>query len=464
MAKQAHTTGMLESLKLNELAPHIISNVNLQYKRSKEQKQSPTLWVSGPPGLGKSEFMVQLCERMGWGLSICYISQMTIDMMSGMPMIKISGDESDTEKFVPWSVPEIFNMDNMRVRPAPARKAKTVEEAKEIMVTSEEDISDEHQELLDSVLESVEQEGDLEVNLSKHKSDVPIILFMDDAHLPERSIQKYMFQLLGEKTIHKHTLPPNVAVILAGNRSEDKAGFQQILAPIANRIRWIDVRYDIDSWVNNYALPKGVRMDIVTFLQNYSDAFSSTPLESAAWPSPRSWTYAALELDEFEASNGHLEMEDVYHIVKGCVGKENATKFIEYRSLLMQWTADRILSGERKVVVRQQDAKSADDIVIGERQNEGLSRIECYCLMSATVGALVKSLRAVNFKPTARETKMIDIFKDDIIKQCTKKFREIVPLGLRSVLAQEKQLGGTAITRHLLTDNEVVCLISEIIK
>lgn len=464
MPQQSHTMSMLESLKLNELSPHVISNVNLQYKRSMNRKQSPTLWVSGPPGLGKSEFMVQLCERMGWGLLICYISQMTIDMMSGMPMIKVTG-EDDENKFVPWSIPEIFNMENMRVKPAPARKHK-MNSAQEIVVSSEEqeELTEEQQVLMDQLLVDVDTSTELESNLSKQVSDVPIILFMDDAHLPERSIQKYMFQLLGEKTIHKHTLPANVAVVLAGNRSEDKAGFQQILAPIANRIRWIDVRYDIDAWINNFALKQGVRMDIISFLQNNPDAFSSTPLESAAWPSPRSWTYAALEMDEFEFSNNRLEMEDVYHIVKGCVGKEGATKFVEYRALLMQWTADKILSGERKIVVKRKDAKNKDDIVIGEKHGVGLDRIECYALMSATVGALIKNLRAVNFKPTAKETKMINIFKDDVVKQVTLKFREIVPLGLRSVLAQERQLGGTAITRHLLTDNEVVCLISEIIK
>jgi len=246
---------------------------------------------------------------------------------------------------------------------------------------------------------------------------------------------------------------------LAGNRSEDKAGFQQILAPIANRIRWIDVRYDIDGWVNNFALKSGVRMDVISFLQNNPDMLSSTPLESAAWPSPRSWTYAALEMDEFEVSNNKLDQEDIYHIVRGCVGEECATKFIEYYSLLMQWEADKILRGERRIVDTRKQATRSNDIVIDE-----LDRIPCYALMSATVGTLVKNLRAVNFKPGAAETKMINIFKDDVIKKITLRFREIVPLGLRSVLAQEKQLGGTAITRHLLSDNEVVCLISDIIK
>jgi hypothetical protein len=447
---------MLEKLKLQQIRSHIVSNVELQIIRSKNGQQSPTLWISGPPGLGKSEFMQQICEEKGWGLSICYLSQMTIDMMSGMPMIKVTGEDEDEQKFVPWSIPEVFNFSEMKVQPAPKRKPVESSEEGEIVVSTE----DEHEgggeeiiEMLNNMVGSQQGNEEYKAMATKAMEDVPIILFLDDAHLPERSIQKYMFQMLGEKTIHKHTMPPNVAVILAGNRSEDKAGFQQILAPIANRIRWIDVDYDLDAWVNNYAIPKGIRLDVVSFLQHDQQHFSAKPLESGAWASPRSWTYAALELDMFEHANGGVSTEDAYQIVKGCVGQGPATAFIEYRQLLMQWEAHKIMSGERKVVYERKNAKTRNDIVIGGPNDEDeLNRIECYALMSATVGELIKHLRKVDFKPTAKENAMVDIFRDDIIGPITRKFREIVPLGLRAVLSQEKQHRGNAITRRLLVD------------
>lgn len=460
MAKSA--VSALESLKLNELRPHIVSNVSLQVMRSMKRQQSPTLWISGPPGLGKSEMMVQLCENLGWGLLICYISQMTIDMMSGMPMIKVTG-EDDHSKFVPWSIPEMFNMQNMRVKPNPSKFQKIKDDGGPEKVKKE--LSEEQVKLLEQVIGGQDAHDYGSDYLGNAEGNIPIVLFLDDAHLPDRSIQKYMFQLLGEKTIHKHTLPSNVALILAGNRGEDKAGHQQILAPIANRIRWVDVRYDLDSWVNNYAIKNGIRLDVISFLQNNSECIASTPMESSAWASPRSWTYASLEMDQFEKVNGRLTLEDSYIIVKGTVGASIASRFQEYCALLMQWEADRILAGNRKIVVNRKDAKSKDDIVIGESgDKDGLDRIDCYALMSATVGALIKQLRNVDFKPTKREQDMIEIFKTDVIKNITKRYREIVPLGLRSVLAQEKQHRGSAITRQLLQDNEVVSLISDIIR
>jgi hypothetical protein len=387
---------------------------------------------------------------------------MTIDMMSGMPMIRIEG-EGDDQKFVPWSIPEVFNFKNMKVKPAPIRKQSQSSEEEEDIDYGE--VGNDVIDMLTKVVSTKAGNEEYLRNVSKEMADIPVILFLDDAHLPDRSIQKYMFQLLGEKTIHKHTLPSNVAVVLAGNRAEDKAGFQQILAPVANRIRWIDVRYDLDGWVNNYALKNNIRLDVISFLQNNTESFYGVPLESAAWASPRSWTYASMEMDVFEEVHGKLDSEDAYCIVKGCVGREYATKFREFRDLLMQWEADKILSGQRKIVMTRKEAKNAYDIVIGKRNDgDGLDRIECYALMSATVASLIKSLRAVDFKPTDAENKMIDIFRDDIVKKITLKFREIVPLGLRSVLQQERQHRGSAITRRLLTDNEVVTLVSDIIK
>ena len=114
---QQRTITTNQSLTLSELTPHVVSNVQLQIKRNKTKQQSPTLWISGPPGLGKSEWMEHICREQGWGLVVVFISQMTIDMLSGMPMIKVT-DDGDTEKFVPWSTPEIFNFRHLSLRQA----------------------------------------------------------------------------------------------------------------------------------------------------------------------------------------------------------------------------------------------------------------------------------------------------------------------------------------------------------
>jgi len=402
---------------------------------SSQGKQSPVLWISGPPGLGKSEFMEQLVIELNWGLSICFLSQMTIDMMSGLPMVKIDTDHEDHT--IPWSLPEVFNFDNMRVRPK-----------------SKDEQNPEDSEVITFGAAIVEDA----VEDAKGK-DPLVILFFDDAHLSDRGIQKYMFQLLGQKTIHSHTLPPNVVIVLAGNRSEDHAGFQQVLAPIANRIQYLDVRYDLDTWIDNYAIKNNVRLDIVSFLSNSPEAFSSTPMESAAWASPRSWTYASMGLDQFEKDGHRLDATTTLNIVKGCVGTEYASAFNQYRELLMRWESDKILSGVKKVVEYKKDKTNSSDIVVEE-----LDRVECYALMTSTVQGITKKLRKVNFKATESTDKSVDIFRLDVLKPITRKHREIVPLGLKILFMSEKEYKSSAITRRLLMDDEVVAMVSTLFK
>ena len=439
-----------ESLTLQESREHIISNVMLQIQSNINGEQSPVLWLSGPPGLGKSEFCEQFCRELNWGLSICFLSQMTIDMLSGMPLIKVHDLEGTPDKFVPWSIPEVFNMKNMKIKPPYLKD----EEGNDIQFEVDEKGNFKKDNNHNCIKCIKDKEGKPRINKSS-----PIILFLDDAQLCDRGIQKYMFQLLGTKTIHKHTLPVNVAIVLAGNRSEDKAGFQQLLAPISNRIRYVDLRYDVKEWIENFAIRKHVRTDIITFIDNNPSYISGTPLESAPWPSPRSWTYASLELNQFEEMGFTLNATNTFHIVKGCVGKEFATSFYQYRELLMKWEAAKILQGEKNVVEYKKDSKQSNDIII-----ENLSRIDCYALISATIGELVKNLRAEKFKPTAGISKQINVFRIKILKPLTKKFREMIPLGLKLLFEGEKEFDSTVITRQLLIDDDIVKLVSGLFK
>lgn len=407
----------IKTLKLSESKPHIVSNIQLQIERSSVGQQSPTLWISGPPGLGKSEFMEKLCTENNWGLVTCFLSQMTIDMLSGMPMVKVDSSKKDDENlFIPWSVPEVFNFkQNLKVKP-----------------TSKES---------------------------------PIILFFDDAHLCERGIQKYMFQLLGTKSIHKYTLPPNVAIVLAGNRLSDHAGFQQILAPVANRIRYLDVRYDIDDWINNYAIKNKVRVDVISFLNENPSLLNTEPLESEPWASPRSWTYASLELDNFEKIGIPLDQDIIYHVVRGCVGEEPASEFCKYIKLIMKWEAEKILNGTIKVVKAEKDKQNIDDIVMGKGK-DGLNRIDCYSLMVACIGAFIKNMRQNDYKTDKSIKTQLDRIKDNIIIPITHKFKPIIPLGLSLLLNEIETFNPTQtnlILKRLLDDEKIKNIITELV-
>lgn len=381
---------METSLNLNKAASFISRSVVLQLDANRNGHLTSMPWLSGSPGIGKSEAVRQICRHKGWGLKVVYMATIMLEQITGLPKI---GKEEDTgSEFIRWSRPEIFNFNHLEVVPD----------------------SDQH----------------------------PIMLFLDDAHLCNRQIQAYMFQLLTYRSIHDHRLPENVAIVLAGNRGNDKAGFQEILAPVANRIFFINIHADIEQWVENYAVSNTIRSDIITFLQNYPECLIGKPLESGAWPSPRSWSYASMTLDSFGAP---LTDQVIFTVLTGHVGTEATTRFIEYHELYAKWMPAEILNGHNSI------------------RFKSLSKVQCYALLSSCVTYLLKKLREDKFKMTKFMEQLIDNF-GSIVVEMIRYHKEIVPLGLKLLLLGERaETGRTKIIQRLTSDRQIIQELFDIV-
>ncbi len=319
--------------KLSESRKWIEISTKMQQKAVSNGKTCAYTYLAGPPGIGKSELFEQICAEKGWGLVVKYMGTLQIEQITGLP----KATEQDNN-FTQWTIPEIFNFKNLRVEPNP------------------------------------------------RTNDQPIILLLDDAHLCNKTIQSYMFQLLTYRCIHDHILPDNVAIFLAGNRSEDAANFQQILAPITNRIDFKEVYAEVDDWIKNFAIKNNVRRDIISYLQKTEGSFQTTPVESQAWASPRSWTNASFYMDEAENQlERSLNNDEILNILSGHVGMSQATGFVEFKEYLQKWEADRILTGE----LQKPDVRN-------------LNRIECYALMTALSNEFIRFLNEENFSNNKR--------------------------------------------------------------
>jgi hypothetical protein len=236
---------------------------------------------------------------------------------------------------------------------------------------------------------------------------------------------------------------------MAGNRSSDKAGFQQIMAPISNRICFLDVNCSVDDWIKNYALKNNVRTDIITFLQSNPTYFQSTPLESAAWASPRSWTYASNMLDSWEDQGSILNVTKLTTIVAGHVGFEYAAEFVKYKELMMKWNAYALLNGG------------------GELPDIGkLTKIDHYTLMASCIGELLKAFRLDKYDITPSLENNIDIFKT-ILEEIMKRSKEVIPLGLKilSMGGGDKDMKNnqTLIIKRLLDNKDLLDMLTTII-
>jgi hypothetical protein len=349
-----------------------------------------TMLLEQITGLPKASGDNGVAEWMSSAIKAARDKPMFKDILSGIPDLVVEKEPP----FTKWSLPELFSFQNLRVIP-------------------------------------------------KNLDTDPMVLLLDDIHLCNKTIQGYLFQLLTYRSIHNHRLPKNVSLFLAGNRSDDKAGFQQMLAPVTNRIYFLDVRSESDDWVENFAIPQQVRTDIITFIQNRPEMLSSPPLENQPWASPRSWTHASLALDQYE-SRERLTDEATYHILKGHIGGEYSAKFIEYRALMMKWNAERILNKTERVDIAK------------------LNQTELYALQASMVDYILRRMRKKKFKTDKEDNILINNFKD-IIEGIFKKCKVIVPLGLKVLIFGEKQYGKTNIAIKVLKDSPILQKLADLV-
>jgi len=424
--------GVGNVLKLNDAIPFIEAHINshVSEKAERGELRRSVLYISGPPGIGKSDVMETICRRLSSGLCVYYLATLQIEQWTGLPMAGSASEKGfhrwfsnavhclkttatanpilsglsevlpeykveEEPPYTRWSLPELFTFRNIRVK-------------------------------------------------SKDLDNDTMVLFLDDAHLVNKTMQSYLFQLLTYRSINSHKLPGNVVMIMAGNRSTDHAGFQQMLAPITNRVYFLDVTGDVDDWTRNFAMDNFVRTDMIMFLQNNPECLSGTPLENQPWPSPRSWTYASTELNNFETYHKRLDINHIYTILKGHVGPEYASKFVTYKTLMMRWNAPAILEGREKIAYKD------------------LNQIELYSLMSVVIDEMLKRMRHKSYKLDSADTTYIDNLKL-VLENVTKLCRPIVPLGLKILVLGDKGSEKGLLARKLLDSSSVLPTINEIV-
>ena len=325
------------AIKLNDVKKFIKANVNLQLK----QRAAARLYMIGAPGCGKSDIMREICKENGWGLVVRYVSNMAIEQMTGLP-VKPAKDEVTS-----WSMPELFNFSNIEYEPEGYVAGKT-----------------------------------------------PTVLLLDDFHLCDRMMQKYMFQLLTYMGLNGYKLPANTAIVLAGNRNNDKAGAMPIPAPVCNRMMFIEVTSEAEDWLKNFALKTGVRGDICTFIHNTGDVYlSQEPIETNAWASPRSWTYLGYQMDAYEEIHHKIDLDELRVMAAGLLGPEVTQQFIMYRELFAKWDFD-VIKNQKWEAVKERYKEEA-------KKNPTAA----YAIINSAVTWAINKYKKSNYNPEDKEVK-----------------------------------------------------------
>jgi hypothetical protein len=125
------------------------------------------------------------------------------------------------------------------------------------------------------------------------------ILFLDELNAAPPAVQAAAYQLILNRRIGTYKLPDGVAVVCAGNRESDRGVTYRMPSPLANRIIHIEMEPNFDDWleyaINNDIHPDVV--GYLTFAKQ--DLYDFDPASSSrGFATPRSWSFVSEVLDD----------------------------------------------------------------------------------------------------------------------------------------------------------------------
>ena len=230
-----------------------ISKIQVDIKKiiSNGLKRSIFLW--GPPGIGKSSILKKIAEDLQYDLIDLRISQLSPTDLRGLPYI----DEDYMARKLARFAPQSF------------------------------------------LPQDEESKG---------------ILFLDEFNMASPIMMGIAQQLILDYKIGEYEIPKGWYIIAAGNRAKDRAAVSQMPSPVANRFLHYTTEPDLASF-KRYALTANFNEQILSFLNFRPDLLFSFNKSVDAWPSPRTWEYASdlINIDlEIDAAVGEGAAAEFY--------------------------------------------------------------------------------------------------------------------------------------------------------
>lgn len=201
----------------------------------------PFLW--GPPGVGKSTLMEDICKERNWKFIDFRLALVSPVDLRGIPYV-----DKEKKQSV-WFPPEF---------------------------------------------------------LPKEDDDTEGLLFLDELNLAPTSVQGAAYQLILNRKLGEYTLPKKWKVAAAGNRSSDKANVYKLSAPLANRFVHLEIAPDYKVW-KQWAEGKVNKRVIKFLDAQQSCFYKPADGEIKGFPTPRSWDFVSQLLKAFDYDGQTVE-------------------------------------------------------------------------------------------------------------------------------------------------------------
>lgn len=275
------------------------------------------LFISGPPGIGKSDIVAEVAR------------------MQNRPLIDIR-------------LPLLEATD---IRGLPHLAEVTIRDAQGNVVLNEQNVP------LTEKIFKWSNPSDLPTDPNSRA-----LVFFDEMSAAPPSVQAATYQIILNRKIGTYQLPDDVVIVAAGNRVKDKGVAYNMPTPLANRFIHTTLHVDFEDW-HEWAIKNRIHKDVVGYLSfQPSDLFDFDPRrESYAFATPRSWSFVSDLIYERQAdgtlADTDLPADILGDLIKGTVGEGPAIKFLTYRKQAMNLPKARdILNGTvTKLNVKQID-------------------------------------------------------------------------------------------------------------
>ena len=250
-------------------------------------RQVPTL--AGRPGIGKTDALKDLAEKLGYKLITVQLSAVAPEELSGIPDFRNAPEEfartysvlgADSAKYTQWSVPELAAVAN-------------------------------------EVASKVKEEG-----------GKGVVILLDDIHAADPALERYMFNMFLDKTVGQYRLAKNVLICAAMNDSAE-AGFTGFNAAVLDRLAIYPVEFDFNHW---YRLIGG-QLDplVASFLKSHQERCQGDESVDKVTPSPRSWTELSNFIKFMKGEGVKITNALLRNAALARVGEEAAAELVKFK-------------------------------------------------------------------------------------------------------------------------------------
>jgi len=157
------------------------------------------------------------------------------------------------------------------------------------------------------------------------------IINLDDALQGDKMMQQTLANLILARNLRGHELPDGAMIVATGNRMEDKAGVTRTLTHFADRMCAINIEADATSWIENFAIPKGIDQRVIGYILLDKSKLDMFDPNADKCPTPRTWAAVSDHLKYLDTLKGpgmdNIRNKFAQSILGGELGMGEAIKF-----------------------------------------------------------------------------------------------------------------------------------------